>query len=436
MGFSDPAPTVSRRWVVVTFIFLGILVSYVDRGNLGIAAPAIMRDFGFTPAAMGVLLSAFFWTYATFQIPAGALVDRFGIRLSYAAAFLLWSISSAAIGLSRNRGEILLFRMMLGLAEAVGPIASLSFIRRNFENAAGGLPTSIYIAGQNLGPAAGALLGTQLIEHFGWRAMFIFTGLGALLWLPGWLFAVPRNEGRRAAQPKQVSSGESQRIPWRQALATRGFWASTLCIFLSSYFWYFLLTWVPTYLESSRGFSNLEMGHVLSTALFAMAFVNIAAGFIADRASRRSAGADSGLGVRLWFCAAGYVGSGAILLLLALPAREAVLPVLLFSVCATGIGNSNYWTISQQIAPPGLVGRTIGYFNTISQIAGAAAPLITGWLLGPEKAFSVALVIAGVAPILAAVCLLVAGVKGLEETRRSLGDHDSFKAYSGDSRAS
>jgi len=432
MGLSNAAATVSRRWAVVTFIFLGILVSYVDRGNLGIAAPSIMRDFGFTPGSMGVLLSAFFWTYAVFQLPAGALVDRFGIRRSYAAGFLLWSIASAAIGFSRNGTEILLLRMLLGLAEAIGPIASLSYIRRNFEKAAGGLPTAIYIAGQNLGPAAGALLGTQLIQHFGWRAMFIFTGLGALLWLPGWLLTVPRDEPRVVTQGAEVN-GERQRIPWRRALETRGFWASSACIFLSSYFWYFLLTWVPTYLISSRGFSTVEMGQVLSTALFAMAFVNIAAGFMADRATRAG---ESGLQVRVWFCAAGYVGSGAILLLLVLSARAAVLPVLIVSVCATGIGNSNYWTISQQIAPARLVGRAIGYFNTISQIAGAAAPLITGWLLGPEKAFSLALAIAGVAPILAAVCLLYAGAKGLEKTRISLGDHESYKAHSGDSRAS
>ena len=177
----------SRRWIVVAFIFAGILISYIDRGNLGIAAPAMMRDFSFAPSTMGMLLSAFFWTYAAFQLPAGVVVDRFGIRRSYAAAFLVWSLASAATGLARDRGGILLFRMLLGLAEAVGPVASLSFIRRNFKNADAGLPTAIYIAGQNLGPAAGALLGSQLIEHFGWRAMFVATGLGSLLWLPGWL---------------------------------------------------------------------------------------------------------------------------------------------------------------------------------------------------------------------------------------------------------
>ena len=95
-------------------------------------------------------------------------------------------MASAAIGFSRGLTDILLLRMLLGLAEAVGPIASLSFIRRNFSGAEIGLPTAIYIAGQNFGPAAGALLGTQLIAQFSWRTMFIVTGLGALVWLPFW----------------------------------------------------------------------------------------------------------------------------------------------------------------------------------------------------------------------------------------------------------
>src|ERR1700687_3939665 len=128
------------RWVVVALIFSGILISYIDRGNLGIAAPSIMREFQFAPSAMGVLLSAFFWTYAAFQIPSGAIVDRFGIRLVYALAFLLWSLASAGLGLSRALTDMLLLRMLLGLAESVGPIASLSFIRRNFAGAEVGLP--------------------------------------------------------------------------------------------------------------------------------------------------------------------------------------------------------------------------------------------------------------------------------------------------------
>lgn len=89
-----------RRWVVMTFLFLGILISYVDRGNLSVAANAIMKDFQFSPPRMGVLLSSFFWTYALFMIPAGFLVDRFGIKSTYLIGLGLWSIASALIGVA------------------------------------------------------------------------------------------------------------------------------------------------------------------------------------------------------------------------------------------------------------------------------------------------------------------------------------------------
>src|SRR5262249_7991385 len=159
----------SRRWIVVALLFIGIVISYVDRGNLSIAAATMMKDFGLSPAVMGTLLSAFFWTYALFQIPAGAIVDRIGIRKVYAAAFFMWSLASGAIALSRGATDVLLMRLLLGLGEAAGPIASISFIRHNFAGAEQGLPTAIYIAGQNLGPALGSLVGSVVIDRMGWR---------------------------------------------------------------------------------------------------------------------------------------------------------------------------------------------------------------------------------------------------------------------------
>src|SRR5947208_7168768 len=99
-----------RRWVGLSLVFFGIVISYVDRGNLSIAAPAIMRDFRIEPSTMGVLLSAFFWTYAAFQIPAGLLVDRLGLRRAYAAGFLVWSVASASIAVSRGTGDVVVLR--------------------------------------------------------------------------------------------------------------------------------------------------------------------------------------------------------------------------------------------------------------------------------------------------------------------------------------
>lgn len=407
----------SRRWIVLALVFFGIVISYIDRGNLSIAAPSIMRDFRITPGTMGVLLSAFFWTYAAFQIPAGALVDRYGIRRAYACGFLVWSLASAAIALSRGTGDIISLRMMLGLAESIGPLASISFIRSNFAGKDQGLPTSIYIAGQNIGPALGAIVGAVLVDRFGWRMMFAVTGLGALIWLPFWLSAAPANGIRSAREAKKAADDlAAPRLwTWRMLLTNRTFWAMSLSILLSSYYWYFVLTWIPSYLILSRGFSTLGMGRVVSTALFTMAIVNVLAGATADRLAAR-------IGVfraRLWFGVVGYAGTGAVLLLLVTD-RSWALPILMFSMCATGVGNSNFWTISQHVPPKNLVGRTVGFLNTFSIAAGGAAPVITGWMLGPQKHFGPAILVAGVCPVLAAVCLLAAGSRALERMKALL----------------
>jgi MFS family permease len=408
----------NRRWIVLSLVFFGIVISYVDRGNLSIAAPSIMRDFRIAPATMGFLLSAFFWTYATFQIPSGALVDRLGIRRAYAGGFLVWSLASASIALSRGTGSIIGLRLVLGMAESIAPLASIAFIRNNFAGKDQGLPTSIYIAGQSIGPALGALVGALLLDRFGWRLMFAITGLGALVWVPCWLFTAP-SDGTRAVRQAEKAADDlvaPRRWTWRMLLTNRTFWAMSLAIFLASYYWNFFLTWVPSYLILSRGFSTLGMGRVVSTALFAMAFVNVFAGSAADKLAAR-------IGVfraRVWFAVLGYAGAAAILLLLVIPDRSWALPILTFSMGATGIGNSNFWTISQHVPPKNMVGRTIGYLNTISQVGGAAAPVITGYILGPQRHFGPAILVAGVFSVLAAVCLLAAGSTGLERLKAHL----------------
>ncbi len=415
----------SRRWGLLALVFVGILISYVDRGNLSIAAESIMRDFRLTPASMGVLLSAFFWTYALFQIPAGLMVDKFGIRVVYASGFLIWSLASAGMALSRGPGDIFGLRLVLGLAESVGPLASLAFIRQNFEGPAQGLPVSIYIAGQTIGPACGALLGSTLLADFGWRAMFAATGLGALLWVPFWAHFAPK---RQMVKPLANASGSEGanaiRWPWRSILTSPSFWAMSASVFFFSYYWYFVLTWMPAYLTISRGYSTIGMGRILSVPLFAMAVVNVLAGFLADRliAARGAL-----FRIRLIFLSLGLVGASAILLLNFIPGHAPVLPVLIISVCSFGVASSSFWAIAQYTSPSVMVGRAIGYLNTISQIGGVSAPLITGWSLGPHKDFRLAILLAGISPLISVVLLFLAGPKGLGKLKSDLGSASGFQ---------
>ncbi len=399
---------VTRRWTVVALLFTGMVISYIDRGNLSIAASSIMRDFGLAPGTMGMLLSAFFWTYALFQIPAGTLIDRIGIRWIYAAAFLTWSLASAGIALSHSATDIFALRLLLGFAEAVGPIASLTFIRQNFEGHEQGLPTAIYIAAQNLGPAAGSWIGSQLLETHGWRFMFAATSLGALLWLPLWLWLAPNTKPAPKREPSAVKPALT--IP------LAGLLAKSFCILFGSYFWYFLLSWVPTYLTSTRGFSTSEMGSIFAIPFVVMAVVNIASGKIADRLTAKH----GVFKVRVTFAAIAYASASLVLLLLVYQSSVTVLPLLIIAVTGVGIGNANYWSLAQHIPPANMVGRAIGFLNTVSQIAGILAPLITGWILGPEKNFTVGLAIAGICPILASIALLAAGPRGLSKLKNQM----------------
>lgn len=395
-----------KRWLVLAFVFLGILVSYIDRGNLSIANESIARELHLTPKIMGVLLSAFFWTYAIFQIPAGLLVDRFGVRGVYALAFTVWSLASASIALSNGPGEIIGSRMVLGIAETLGPVASLAVIRASFSPRENGLPTAIYIAGQALGPVVGLLLGPVLLVHFGWRTMFAVTGLAALLWVPGWLAVAP------PVGKKTSSAG----LDWPVILNSSTMWAMAAFIMLSSYYWYFVLTWMPAYLTSARGFSTLAMGPALAGPLGCMAVSNALTGFLADRLLKKQT---SIFRVRVWFAAAGSVGAASLVLLNYLPGNALGMLVLYFSVCCFGVVSANFWTMAQNVAPPEKVGRVIGFLNTASQLGGVAAPLITGYILGPAKYFPPAVAIAAVCPLASLVPLFMAS-QGMESLRTSL----------------
>ncbi len=204
---------------------------------------------------------------------------------------------------------------------------------------------------------------------------------------------------------------------WHLIVADRTVWVMSACVFLFSYYWYFILTWMPAYLTMARGFSTVAMGHILSLPLFTMAALNVLAGWFADKLVTKTGAV---FRVRVSFAAAGLFGAGSILLLNILPGPRAVLPILLISMCSFGVANSNLWAICQHAPPVRMVGRAIGYLNTISQIGGVTAPLITGWSLGPQKNFTLAISLAGLSPIISCLLLLLAGPHGLDRLKKNL----------------
>jgi ACS family D-galactonate transporter-like MFS transporter len=412
------AKTDRRRWAVVGLLFAAVLVNYVDRGNLSIVAVPLMNEFGMSTVSLGTLLSAFFWTYTLLQIPVGFVVDRFGLKWAYAIAFLTWSIASAAVGFASSFGQVLAFRLLLGVGESVAQPASLAYIRQNFSEDQQGLPSAVYLTGMMIGPAAGAFLGAALLETLSWRELFIYTGLGGLVWLIPWLWLAPSGSGR--AKPSTTANERSgKRIEWLSLLRNPIFWGITFGAFFYSYFWYFCLTWLPSYLMMTHGLSFLKMGAYTAIPLLGMAIVSMIAGRAADKIISRGR---NPLVVRRSFVVTGFAAGSSLLLLLFVHSLTAVFAVLICSLLGLGLASANYWAMTQTISPARVIGRVIGYQNTVANLAGICAPIVTGYLVGEAKDFRMAILFAGSALLLAcAAFAFLVTPKGSEDFRLVVG---------------
>jgi MFS transporter, ACS family, D-galactonate transporter len=392
-------PNRRARWGVVGLLWLAVLINYIDRGALSIVAVPLMKEFGLSPSQMGTLLSSFFWTYSIMQIPAGWVVDRYGLKWTYAGAFLIWSLASAATGLASSFGAILCFRLLLGVGEAAAQPVSLAYIRRKFREDERGMPTAIYLTGMSVGPAAGTALGAMLLDRSDWRTMFMILGLGCCIWLLPWLALAP---SKRVLDGKQEAR-QPRDVDWRGLLRNRLPWGILVGGFLYSYYWYFCLTWLPPYLMMERKMSVLEMGIFSSLPFLAKVPMATAAGKLSDILTARYG---RPILVRKLFIVVGFTLGSSILLLHVVHTQVGVVGVLISSLFGIALAAPNYWTLTQAVTPAHLVGRVIGAQNTIGNCAGVCAPIVTGWLVERSGSFDTAIWFAGLALPIAAIAYL------------------------------
>jgi len=242
-----------------------------------------------------------------------------------------------------------------------------------------------------MGPAIGAFLGAYLLSRVGWRSIFILTGAGSLVWLVPWLLMAPgRAAPARAGSPQRQAAAPGS---WKFLLRSRLAWGITLGVFFYQYSFYFCLTWLPSYLVMARGFSFLNMGLFTGLPLLVMGAVSIAGGRLSDACTVRFG---RPLLVRRAFVSGGLLLATSFLCLLFVKSNAATLATLMVAFIGIGFGGTNYWALTQLVSPARLIGRVVGYQNTIGNFAGICAPLITGVLVGRQKNFQAAILVAGI----------------------------------------
>src|SRR2546427_5345277 len=177
-----------RRWSIVILLFTASLINYLDRATVSIALPLISKDLHLGPATEGVLLSAFFWSYALMQVPIGWCSDRLNLRWLYAGAFVLWSLAQGLTGFTNSLAMLIFFRVLLGVGEAIYLPGGTRVVSLLFPLSERGLPCGLFDFGTRTGLVLEGLIVPFLVAHYGWRATFAVVGFSALVWLIPWLW--------------------------------------------------------------------------------------------------------------------------------------------------------------------------------------------------------------------------------------------------------
>jgi MFS family permease len=366
-----------------------LFLNYVDRGALPTAAALIQMDLHLTSAQLGVLLSAFFWTYATVQIPVGWLAERYGAQRVLAIGLAVWALATLLVGVAYSYVVLLSLRLLLGLGESAGfPCTSkilASVVPTESLGTANGIVAFAYL----LGPAVGTFLGGILIERYGWRTAFVMFGAFSLLWLWPW--------SRTVVQRRTVQQGSTDGATLWMILGQRALWGTGLGHFSSNYTFYFMLSWLPFYLVRERGFSTADMAQLAGSAYLVNAMFAMGGGWAIDRYIARGGSANVGYKTVMGLS---HLGAPVCMLCMALGPRPVALVSIFAYQALCGVASPGVFAVSQILAGPTATGRWVGIQNTIGNLAGIVAPLLTGLIIDATGHFTLAFVCAAAVSVL------------------------------------
>jgi MFS family permease len=378
---------------IVPLVALSVFINYVDRGNIATAAPSIKDALGLSNTQLGLLLSAFFWSYTPGQLLASWLAERINAYRALALGLAVWSAATAVTAVAGSFAALFALRLAVGLGECATFPASSKLLAEHLPAHKLGSANGLIGVGLALGPAFGTFAGGMLIASAGWRSSFLVFGLASLLWLWPWIAAT-----RKSSRLADKTAGPAP--AFLEILAKPAYWGASLGHFSANYSFYFVITWLPTWLVKARGLSVTQMAELGGAIYLVYAASSLVMGRLADR--WMWAGASATL-IRKSFLIAGHVGVAAALAGATLGGPWAAIATVVAAAFFFGFQTPNLYAAGQTLAGRFGGGKWMGLQNGVGNLAGIIAPLLTGYTVDRTGGFSAAFLIAGAMSLLGVV---------------------------------
>jgi MFS transporter, ACS family, glucarate transporter len=414
-SMTSEASAVSTTGSYVRFQVLGLAVllsaiTYFDRICISLTAPMMMKDLNLTPFKMSLVFSSFTLAYAIFEIPTGAWGDRYGTRLVLTRIVLWWSAFTVFTAGAFNYVSLLIVRFLFGAGEAgAWPNAARTFSRW-FPITERGTAQGVFFMGAHLAGGLTPILVTAMLGWMHWRWVFVVFGVVGFLWAAAWhAWFRDEPEHHKSVSARELEHIQQGRVPLsshhltadglKRILSHRSLLALCAMYSTQSYGFYFVITWLPTYLEKERGFTKTELGIMAGLPLLFSVIADLLGGFTTDRLTRR-------YGLRVGRSA---VGGAAMLLASAsiitgASVANAHLAIILIA-CAAAFANFLLGAAWGSCVDMGgnQAGVVSACMNTAGQIGGVFSPIVAS-LLVARFGWSAPLYVCGLLYFCGALC--------------------------------
>jgi ACS family hexuronate transporter-like MFS transporter len=387
------------RWVICALLFFATTINYIDRQVLGILAPDLQKEIGWSELDYGRIVIAFQVSYAVMMLVWGGILDRIGTKMGLAIAVAWWSLAGMGTAFARTAGGFMFARFMLGVGEAANFPASIKTVAEWFPKSERAFATGIFNSGTNIGAIFAPIAVPLIAASWGWRAAFILTGAIGFVWLAFWWAFYHPVQTHPHIKPEErafirdgIDETATSKVSLGEVLGHRQLWAFALGKMLTDPVWWFYLFWLPKFLATEHNIRGTALIPYLTTVYIIADVGSIFGGYLSSALIKSgwSVNAARKTAMGIFACIIPTV----IIASQTRSAWTAVLLIGLATACHQG-WSANLFTLTSDMFPRRAVGTVVGFGGFAGGVGGILIAEFAGRVLNRDPSYYLPMFVVG-----------------------------------------